>query len=314
MISTDGIESVILPLMARDKSKTGWGGEWTEQKLLAFEKYVRAYLTIMNAYRDRYSVKWKLFYFDAFAGSGVRETENPSEQQRWFAELGIEPEECAVYKGAAERVLAIEKRGFDEYWFVDKDKESSQSLKERLLKNNRHNSSLFFPVGDANEYIKKLGEQLQNKKHLKALVLFDPFGMQASWEALTHLRNTDTDLWVLVPSGVIIGRLLKTDGTLMHPEQLTRYFGLSEKEILPLFYAEKTEKTLFGDETRRSKIEQPTKRIAEIYVARLQGIFKHVVTEPMVLLNSRSVPIYHFVFASNNKTATKIANDIIGKG
>ena len=27
-----------------------WGGKWTEEKLDAFEKYVNAYLTIMNVY------------------------------------------------------------------------------------------------------------------------------------------------------------------------------------------------------------------------------------------------------------------------
>ena len=298
--------------MAKDKSKADWGGKWTEQKLLAFEKYVKAYLTIMNAHRDKYPVKWKLVYFDAFAGSGVRETENSSERQQWFTELGIESDECTVYKGAAERVLAIDKRGFDDYWFVDSDQEASQNLKEKLQKNSTHGSRLWFSTGDANDYIKKLGEQLQKYKHHKALVLLDPFGMQANWEALTYLRNTSTDLWVLVPSGVIIGRLLKTDGTLMYPERLIGYFGFSEKEILTLFYAEKTEKTLFGDKVKRSKIEQPTKRIAEIYAKRLRTLFKHV-TDPMPLRNSRGVPIYHFVFASNNQTATKIANHIIGK-
>ncbi len=35
-----------------------WGGSWTEQKLETFEKYVNAYLTIMNVYRDNYH--WKL--------------------------------------------------------------------------------------------------------------------------------------------------------------------------------------------------------------------------------------------------------------
>ena len=47
--------------------KKKWGGKWTEEKLDAFEKYVRAYLTIMNNYRDVYG--WKLLYFDGFAGS-----------------------------------------------------------------------------------------------------------------------------------------------------------------------------------------------------------------------------------------------------
>ena len=49
---------------------SSWGGAWTEEKLNAFEKYVNAYLTIMNKYRGQYD--WKLIYFDGFAGSGSR--------------------------------------------------------------------------------------------------------------------------------------------------------------------------------------------------------------------------------------------------
>jgi len=51
-----------------------WGGVWTQQKLDTFEKYGNAYLTIMNKYRDK--SEWKLIYFDGFAGSGSRKTEN----------------------------------------------------------------------------------------------------------------------------------------------------------------------------------------------------------------------------------------------
>ena len=40
----------------------GWGGSWTEQKLDCFESYVKAYLTIMNVYRDKF--KWCIDIFD----------------------------------------------------------------------------------------------------------------------------------------------------------------------------------------------------------------------------------------------------------
>ena len=35
--------------------------------------------------------------------------------------------------------------------------------------------------------------------------------------------------------------------------------------------------------------------------------------KPLILKNSKNVPIYHFIFASNNNTGLKIANDIIEK-
>ena len=63
------------PSMASEPSS--WGGLWTEEKLEAFEKYVNAYLTIMNVSRKKYG--WKLIYFDGFAGSGSR-TEKTKEK------------------------------------------------------------------------------------------------------------------------------------------------------------------------------------------------------------------------------------------
>ena len=100
-----------------------WGGQWTEEKLDAFEKYVNAYLTIMNAYRDKYG--WKLLYFDGFAGSGSRnekkEDEGASLLQDFFQESFIQEEELNLYKGADERVLSIPQRGYDYYYFVDND-------------------------------------------------------------------------------------------------------------------------------------------------------------------------------------------------
>ena len=56
-----------------NEPQRSWGGPWTEEKLDAFEKYVKAYLTIMKKYAIDNG--WDLFYFDAFAGSGSRESD-----------------------------------------------------------------------------------------------------------------------------------------------------------------------------------------------------------------------------------------------
>lgn len=111
-----------------------WGGAWTEEKLNAFEKYVNAYLTIMNKYRGQYN--WKLIYFDGFAGSGSRNEETSSDENQLMIDLidehQISVEELAPYKGAAERVLNIAQDGFDYYYFIDKDATSSIQLQEKL--------------------------------------------------------------------------------------------------------------------------------------------------------------------------------------
>ena len=105
-------------------TNSSWGGNWTEQKLETFEKYVNAYLSIMNNFRDKYN--WKLIYFDGFAGSGSRKDATNTEL---YNELFPEDDFSQnPYKGAAERVLGIKQRGFDFYYFIDKDQESNKKL------------------------------------------------------------------------------------------------------------------------------------------------------------------------------------------
>lgn len=108
-----------------------WGGDWTEKKLTAFQKYVNAYLTIMNSCRDKFN--WQLVYFDAFAGSGSRSNnrQEESEIQSLFGD-NADIEEFSLYKGAAERILNIEQKGFDFYYFIDKDVTSNDKLKSKL--------------------------------------------------------------------------------------------------------------------------------------------------------------------------------------
>lgn len=290
-----------------------WGGTWTEEKLAAFSKYVQAYLTIMNKYRDQYG--WKLIYFDGFAGSGSRGEKDDiaNEEPSLFdaSEIEISENEYDVYTGAAERVLQVNTRGFDYYYFNEKDDDSITSLKEKLQSYSLYPKCVF-RCNDANMELMTMSKALLKNRKLKALVLLDPFGMQLNWESIASLKNCGADVWILVPTGTIINRLLDGKGKLLLSNKLQKFFGLSEEEIRSFFYENKTEATLFGDEIICTKLPNAIPRIAELYVKRLKEIFKFVTEKPLVLSNTRGVPIFHFVFASNNATATKIANDIVG--
>lgn len=297
------------PMMVAESSS--WGGQWTEDKLDAFEKYVKAYLTIMNSNRDKYN--WKLLYFDGFAGSGSRTTsaDNNMAEENLFAEYKI-LDDADTYKGAAERVLNIDQRGFDCYYFVDKDKDSSKKLQQKLSIY-EDSSKLNFITSDANKELHKLADRMRADRSLASLVLLDPFGMQVDWTSIENLNGTHTDLWILIPTGVIVNRLLDRNGELTHIERLKSFFGTDEFFLREYFYRKRQEPTLFGDIDVIEKIGHPIKRIAELYIQRLREIFKHVTPEPLVLYNRRHVPIFHFACASNNETAIKIASQIIGK-
>jgi three-Cys-motif partner protein len=254
-----------------------------------------------------------LIYFDAFAGSG----EQPITQKALTDNLlsgCIEQNELSVYKGAAERVLNISQKGFDYYYFIDKNKKSNDTLANKLkTKFSNQKDKLNFRAGDANEYIKKLASTMSRNNRLKALVLLDPFGMQVNWESISSLSNTSVDLWVLIPTGVVLNRLLDKKYKLVYIEKLISFFGLNEDEIRKYFYMQTEVQTLFGEERNIQKISEPINKIASLYIKRLKTIFKEVLDKPLEMKNSKNAPIYHFAFASNNKTAKKIAADIVGK-
>lgn len=284
-----------------------WGGEWTATKLQAFEDYVNAYLTIMNAQKDKYNGWPTTIYFDGFAGSGKRNILS-TDDEKLFKD--ITNDELTVYKGSAERVLSMTKK-FDEYYFIDNDSEAINILKSNLAAKNLITSNCNFIVNDVNEELKKFSKYVDKKK--AALILLDPFGMQLNWESIELLKDKRVDLWILLPSGVIINRFLDRKGKLLFSEKLQSFFGMSEQEIREIFYKTETIETLFDIENRIIKVSDSITKIADVYIQRLKNIFKFVTNEPLKLLNTKDIPIYHFVFASNNQTALNIAKYIIEK-
>ncbi len=87
-----------------------FGGNWTEQKIEMVVDYAKAYLTIMNKYRQ-----FKTLYFDGFAGSGdiFREDET----------------DIDIIKGTAIRIVEITSpMKFDSYYFVEKDERNKDEL------------------------------------------------------------------------------------------------------------------------------------------------------------------------------------------
>ena len=294
---------------------SSWGGQWTEEKLDAFEKYVNAYLTIMNVYKERY--RWKLIYFDGFAGSGTRNDDGSQTVSELMLDLFkdecIDEEELNTYKGAAERVLGIKQSGFDQYIFVDKYKTSSLQLEERLM-SFATEKNLVFKTSDANEQVRTLAKAMRNNNNFASLVLLDPFGMQVDWASIEQLKGTRTDLWILIPTGVIVNRLLDKKCELMHIDKLSSFFGKDEAFLKNYFYKIRTIETLFGETEIVEKVKKPIEKIAELYIEQLKTIFGYVTEKPLVLYNSRNTPIFHFACASNNETAIKIASQIIKVG
>ena len=293
--------------MLSNEKDEAWVGHWSTKKLNAFEGYVKEYLKIM-----RFQKHWKSIYFDGFAGSGLRksQTKNPL-----FDGLELLEAETNLYKGAAERLISMEQPNvFDYYYFIEKNEKAKESLKTRLTKSEvSKTKKLEFRVGDCNIELKKLAKALKSNEFV-ALVFLDPFGMQIDWNSIANLAGTRTDIWILIPTAVIVNRLLDKEGKLKNYKKLESFFGMTETAIREKFYPKIDYRDLFGNsEVKHQKVLDPINKIAEVYCTNLAKIWKHV-SRPLKLSNRNGAPLFHFVFASNNKTALKIADYIIKKG
>lgn len=276
-----------------------FGGDWTNIKIEVLIEYAKAYLTIMNNYPQH-----RTLYFDGFAGTG-------------FIVRGDE-EDLSITIGAAKRIVEIdEPTSFDGYYFVEKDSNKLEELKQNTS-NIFPQKRMFFVDEDCNQKLRDMADHLKSSREKrgfdKVLAYIDPCGMQLEWDSLEALEGIGADVWILVPTGMGVNRLLVSDGKINSSwvRRLEVFLGLSEKEIKDFFYKDETKLTLFGKETKVEKKTRAIERAANLYRDRLSQIFTHV-TDPLALKNDKNSIMYHYIFASNNRAASNIATDIIKK-
>ncbi|MBM3437135.1 MAG: three-Cys-motif partner protein TcmP [Bacteroidetes bacterium] len=274
-----------------------FGGNWTDIKIEIFIKYVKAYLEIM---KDR--KYWKLIYFDGFAGSGEI--------------IKSEKSNFDLLEGMAKRILQIDgPRIFDMYYFVDTDEKNTEKLKAIIDNEFLDKKKIAHVVnGDCNIKLNDLAAFLvkPENKHYKVLAFIDPYGMQVNWSSLSKIQGLPVDMWILVPTGIGVNRLLKRNGQISDNwlRKLQLFLGLSEEEIISFFYKEEQINTLFGIDKKVCKENEAIEKAALLYKMQLEKIFKFV-SDPYVMKNKTGSILFHFYMGSNNRVAQKIANEII---
>ena len=218
-----------------------FGGNWTEQKLSTFIKYVKAYLTILNTYKHKNN--WQTVYFDGFAGYGKRKNYDQTENLSLDIFGSEDKEELFVYEGSVSRILSLEEPFiFDWYYFIDTNSKYISDL-EKLKSTITHIKSekIIIRESNCNDQIIKLANALVANGKLAALIFLDPFGMQIQWDSIRQLKDTRSDIWILVPSGVAINRLLDRRQQLKYGDKLEAFFGLSIEELKDIFYRDEKE-------------------------------------------------------------------------
>lgn len=291
-----------------------FGGPWTEEKLARLRKYLKAYTTIFA--KNPRAAYFKTVYIDAFAGTGVRvEPLAVIEKAEPLFDLRGDSDAESLQKGSAQ--IALETMPpFAEYIFIEHDPEYVRDLEQLRHRFPVVSSRIRIVPGDANEYLLEWCQRTDWNK-TRAVVFLDPYGMQVEWATIAAMGATRAiDLWVLFPLGVGVNRLLRKTRV---PEgrwasRLTSIFGTDDWQAA--FYRESTQPRFFGDEREFVKVANFAS-ISRFWVARLKTVFTEVASNPLLLRNSRNVPIYLLSFAAANpkgaKTAVKIAQDILSR-
>ena len=149
-------------------------------------------------------------------------------------------------------------------------------------------------------------------KNFRVLAYIDPCGMQLEWKSIINLSKAKIDIWILVPTGLGVNRLLKKNGDIDETWliRLEIFLGMQAKAIKSFFYKTETDLTLFGIEEHTKKEKDAIVLSATLYQERLKSVFAFV-SQPYILKSTQGNIMYHMFMASSNRTAVKIANDII---
>lgn len=166
-----------------------FGGNWTEEKLDIFTRYLNAYLC---ALRDQ---KFKKIYVDAFAGTGEIETSGGEQ----------------YLDGSAKRALAADKQ-FDWYFFIENDKEKAAELQNMINVEFPHLARIVtIYCGDANEKLTQIIDVI-NWRNSRGLLFLDPYATEVNWTTLENVAKTESiDVWYLFPFSAL-NRMLPKNG------------------------------------------------------------------------------------------------------
>jgi len=285
-----------------------FGGDWTDEKLAKLAKYLPAYVQVLKGRAYKYA------YIDAFAGPGYRASQRKQgaeTQDLWGEDLDKRGRRFT----AGSAIVAMRSQPqFHSYIFIENDATALARLKDALQREfPQRVSSARFELGDANVVLKKLCK-LDWKKH-RAVLFLDPYGMEVEWSTMEAVACTQAiDVWILFPAGIGVNRQLPPDGNIpaWARNVLDRLFGTTN--WYDRFYSRPATDDMFGASNRVQKTVTSDEIVA-YYRERLEEIFPHVASNPLVLCNSKKVPMFALFFAAAHPkygaTAVKIAQDVL---
>lgn len=181
-----------------------FGGVSTDLKLSVVGEYLHQFT---KALRPQFE---KLWYIDAFAGTGERTVVIPG---RAADMLGPDVD-ARLDRRAGSAKIAIEVTpAFDRLVFMDKRQKHIAALNDLRLANPRRDISVV--PGDANAEIMKLLSAQKGWVGTRAVMFLDPYGMSVDWQTLEAIRRTEAiDVWYLVSLAGLFRQATRDAGTI----------------------------------------------------------------------------------------------------
>jgi three-Cys-motif partner protein len=274
---------------AREGQAHRFGGDWTSKKLDILRRYLISYSTALQ------KQPFKTAYIDAFAGTGYRASKQADQEGYLpFPDLAEENPQ-ALLEGSARMALGVTPR-FDRYVFIEKDPDRCAELKRLQEEFPDLAGDIQVKPGEANATIQKLCRK--NWENHRAVLFLDPYGMQVEWRTIEAVAGTGAiDLWLLVPLGIGLNRLLPQHGQIPAGWRHRLDSFLGTDDWYKAFYEEETTPRLFGEQ-QVSKVG--IEKIGRYFIDRLKQVFPGVAPNPSVLTNSANSPLYLFCFAVGN--------------
>lgn len=287
-------------------AQSSFAGKHTKRKLDAIEEYLRAYVI---ALKD----KFHLVYFDAFAGTGSIPYADSALQSSF--EIFDSDE---VVKGSVSRALEL-KLPFDEYIFVEKDRQKFKELQSSCA-SYLQTRKIEFKEEDANEALKQFVRR-SNWARTRAVVFLDPYGSQIPMDTLKILASKPgIDVWYLFPSGLGVNRQIGNKGTILpeHAESLDRLYGdrLWREQLL----SDVEDADLFGFVGTKKVKDAGAAKATELMQQRLQVAFSGRVLSDWLPLGKGNHHYYSLMFMWSNPSqkaallAQRLARAVLTKG
>lgn len=256
-------------------------GEWSERKIRIVTKYASAYSKILAA-----QPRLKHYYIDGFTGGGIAISKETGEQ----------------VETTATRILGIEPP-FVGYHLVDFDPGKAHAMKLACA---RRQQAMAY-CDDANAILPKIFSKIVYSNYQRALCFLDPYKILLSWDVLkAAAANQALEAFIHFPTGDVQRNVLRRDQGMVsvaEADRMTQMWG-DESWRTAGYYEQRN---LFGSEQVKEEIGVVIKAFSD----RLKGAgFTHV-SEALPMRNSSNVILYHLIFATHNKTAIRVATDIL---